>query len=128
MAYEIPFHKITLEAGSDMSADVDKLVVLASDGQIDVATTVSTQPVIGVLQNKPAAAGRAASVAVQGILRVICGESIDEGNLLTASAVTAGRVDVANGSTNVVIGRALQSGEAGEVISALINCSGAAIA
>lgn len=125
MAYEIPGRMITLVAGADLSADQFKLVTLANDGQIDVTGNTSTNDVTGVLQNKPSAAGYAASVMMSGVSKVIAGETINEGDLLTPSAVTAGRVDVADAATNRIIGRALTAGAAGEVISMDIQLSGA---
>lgn len=116
---------ITLVAGADLSADQFKLVTLANDGQIDVTGNTSTNDVTGVLQNKPSAAGYAASVMMSGVSKVIAGETINEGDLLTPSAVTAGRVDVADAATNRIIGRALTAGAAGEVISMDIQLSGA---
>lgn len=125
MAIEIPGIVITVEAGGDLSNDQHKLVVLASDGQVDVATATSTDRPLGVLQNDPAAAGRAASVLVTGISNVICGETIAAGEMLCPSSVTAGRVDDADTATDTIVGIALEGGEAGELIRALITIGNA---
>lgn len=127
MAYEIPGFTITVEAGSDLSSDQFKLVTLASDGQIDVTTNTSTTAVLGVLQNKPSAAGRAAEVMVYGITKVIAGETIDEGEFVCPSSVTAGRVDDADTATDRIVGIALSPGDAGELISVLLLPGGAQV-
>lgn len=125
MAYEVPSLMITVEAGSDLSSDQFKIVALASDGQIDVVTTTSTLPVLGVLQNKPSAAGKAAEVMTSGVSKMIAGETIAPGEFVCPSSVTAGRVDDADTATDRIIGTALTGGDAGELISVLLHSSGA---
>ncbi len=124
MAFEDPGKTITLEAGQDLSSDQYKLVTLASDGQVDVTTSQSvgdsTDTPIGILQNKPSAAGVAAEVMVSGISKVIAGETVAIGDLITASTVADGRVDTAGASTDVIIGMAVTGGDVGETISVLL--------
>lgn len=127
MTYEIPGKVITLVAGQDLSSDQYKLVSIAADDQIDVTTNTSTTIVAGVLQNKPSAAGYAASVMVDGVTKVICGETIAAGELLCPSSVTAGRVDDADTSTDRIVGQALADGVAGDLIPMLILPGGAQV-
>lgn len=127
MTYEIPGQIITLPAGQDLSSDQFKLVALASDGQVDVVATTSTLAVVGVLQNKPSAAGYAAEIMVSGVTKCIAGETIDEGEYVCPSAVTAGRVDDADTATDRIIGMALTGGAAGEYISVLLMPGGAQV-
>lgn len=117
MAYEIPGMILPMEAGASLASDQFKLVTLATDGQVDVTGGASTNLPIGILQNKPSAAGQAASVMVSGVSKGICGVTLDEGNLVTASEVIDGRLDVAGTSTDVIIGMALEAGDAGEIVA-----------
>ena len=120
MAYENPGKVITIEAGGNLSSDQYTLMVLASDGQVDQSSNTSTNTPIGVLQNKPAAAGRAATIMVSGVTKVIAGETIAIGDLVCQSSVAAGRVDTAGTSTDVIIGMATLGGAVGETISVLL--------
>lgn len=83
-AFDCPVFDQTFEAGADLSTKQYLGVVLSSDGQIDPATAGA--PCIGVLQNKPAAAGRAASVRVLGITRMVAGGVINPGDRVTTDA------------------------------------------
>ena len=56
MGYSEILTNITLEAGQDLSTKQYKFMTLASDGQID-PTAAAGGKAIGVLQNKPNAAG-----------------------------------------------------------------------
>jgi len=68
----------TFEAGGDLSAGQFKFVVLAADGQIDLATDGAAA--VGVLLNEPDAAGKAATVVVSGKTAVTAGGSITAGD------------------------------------------------
>lgn len=121
MATEQPGFKITLEAGQDLSADQYKLVTLAIDGQVDVTGAARTNRPIGILQNKPDAAGKAAELVISGVSKAIAGEAIEEGELVSASSAVAGRVDDADTATDVIIGMALTpAAVAGTIISILL--------
>lgn len=82
----------SFEAGSDLSTKQYYAVVLASDGQLDVATDL-TLPIFGVLQNKPAAAGRQAAVIPLGETKMVAGASATVGDPLgidsSGRAITA---------------------------------------
>ena len=70
---------ITLQAGSNLSASTNlyKFVKMSSDGQIDVVNSAGGEAV-GVLYNDPNAAGKAAQVAVAGVVKIQAGATIDE--------------------------------------------------
>jgi len=122
VAYEIPgFLPGTLVAGADLSSDQYKLVTLAADGQLDVTGAVSSNNFIGVLQNKPSAAGQSAEVMVSGVSKMIVGATITAGDELVPSAVTAGRVDPTPATGERIVGVALESGAVGELISVLLG-------
>lgn len=120
MAFEDPGKVITIEAGGNLSSDQYTLMVLASDGQVDQSSNTSANTPIGVLQNKPAAAGRAATIMVSGITKVVAGETVAIGALVCQSSVAAGRVDAAVSGTDVIIGMAITGGDVGETISVLL--------
>jgi len=79
--------------------------------------TAATDTVVGVLQNKPQAAGNAATVALSGITHVEAGGAIAAG--ATVAADTVGRA--ATSATNVV-GIAIHSATAaGQLVPVLLR-------
>ena len=121
MTYEIPGLIITLEAGGDLSANQYQIVTIASDGQVDVQTSAGGA-CLGVLQNKPSAAGQAASIMVSGVSKIVADVTIDEGDNIQSS--TDGQAAVAVGA-DYVIGKALTPGAAGNLVSVLLQMPGA---
>lgn len=70
---------ITLEAGQDLSTKQWLFMVQdGTDGQVDPAGSAGIHST-GVLQNKPTAAGQAASIAIAGVTKVLAGGSINPG-------------------------------------------------
>lgn len=120
MAYEIPVLALSVEADADLSADQYKIVDIASDQQVSVLATTSTLMALGVLQNKPNAAGKVAEVMVMGVTKMIAGETIAAGELVCPSSITAGRVDDADTSTDRILGKCLVGGLVGEYITVLL--------
>jgi hypothetical protein len=76
---------LTFEAAGDLSAGLYLGVKQNSSSQVVVATTLG-QAITGVLCNKPAAAGRPASVAVAGIVKVKAGAACTAGTKATVMA------------------------------------------
>lgn len=78
-------------ANADLSASQYCFVTLNSSG--NVAVTGASGDAIGVLQNKPAAAGRAAAVAIGGRTKMLLGGTVAKGAQVvsdsTGRAVTA---------------------------------------
>ena len=74
---------------------------------------------VGVLQNDPAAANRAACVAVAGITKVVAGATIAIGDKLCTNA--SGKAIVANSGNVFVMGEATVSGASDEVIQMTIS-------
>lgn len=111
---------ITLEAGSDLSAKQWFFVSVAADGQVDA--TGDGLHADGVLQNDPAAAGRAAEVAIGGVVQVICGGTVTRGGAV-ASDAAGEAVDAASG--DIILGTALETGADGAVISMIFQPRGA---
>lgn len=110
---------ITLVAGADLSASQYLFVALSTDGQIDTVVAAGGDAV-GVLQDAPDAAGKAASVAVMGITRVVAGGAINPGALVRSSA--AGKA-VVSAASSTVLGRYIGTAACvdGEIISVLLG-------
>ena len=70
-------------AAGDLSSDAGKIMQKNTTADQVALATAATQVLIGILQNKPAAAGRAATVQVAGIAKVEAGAAITVGDLLT---------------------------------------------
>jgi hypothetical protein len=77
-AFEQRPEKTTKEAGADLSTKQYYGVKLNSTGQA-ILCTAAGENVYGVLQDKPAAAGRPCEVAVGGTCRAIAGGVIQPG-------------------------------------------------
>lgn len=107
---------ITVEAGADLSADQFKFVQVAADEQVDVVSSAGGDA-IGVLQNDPAAAGRAATVCYAGVTKVIAGATVAAGAKIQSDA-SGQAITAATG--DAVLGVALKGGAANEVIEVLL--------
>lgn len=112
MAYNNSQVCISLEAGQDLSAKQFFFVSVSSDGQID--PTGDGAAAVGVLQNDPAAAGRAAEVCIGGVTKVSAGGTIAAGAAV-ASDAAGEAVTAATG--DVVLGIALEGASDGDIIS-----------
>lgn len=112
---------ISLEAGQDLSAKQFFFVTVASDGQVD--PTGDGAMATGVLQNDPAAAGRAAEIAIAGVTKVSAGGTVAAGAAV-ASDAAGEAVTAATG--DIILGTALTGGADGAVIEILFNPRGAA--
>ncbi|NPV72075.1 MAG: DUF2190 family protein [Firmicutes bacterium] len=132
MAYEIPVFDFTLEAAADLSASQYRFVRVDANGR--AALCGAGQPAVGVLQNKPSAAGQAAQVRALGITKVVAGAAIAKGALVASDAsgqAVAATVTTANTTTGAltgshVAGIALEAAAAaGGVISVLLLPMGA---
>jgi hypothetical protein len=124
MAYEIPGLVITLPAAGDLSAGQYKFVELNSSGQVAICDAVTDIPV-GVLQNKPAAAGAAAEVMVMGVSKVQGDADLTKGNQIGTSADgQAAAYAAGTDTTKYIVGQVLEdNAAAGGLITAIINCA-----
>jgi len=117
MAKQEALTNITLEAGGDLSAGQYRFVNVAADGQVDLVASAGTDA-IGVLQNDPDAAGVAATVAIMGVSKVVIGTGgLTAGNRVQSDA--SGEA-IAAATGDVVLGRAITGGAAGELASVLL--------
>jgi len=119
MAFEDSKKSVTLEAGADLSAKQFFFVSVSADGQVDA--TGDGAYAVGVLQNDPAAAGRAAEVAISGISKVSCGGTVTRGGPVS-SDTNGEAVDSATG--DVILGEALETGSDGAIISIILDTRG----
>lgn len=110
---------ISYEAGADLSALQFHFLVMSSDGQVDGAGDGAAA--IGVLQNKPSAAGQAAEIAVSGVAKVVAGSAITAGQRV-ASASDSEAIPAATG--DIVVGVAMTSGDAGDLVEVLLQAAG----
>lgn len=88
MATQVPGYTATFPAGEDLSAQQFNPVMLNAAGEVITATQGAL--CVGILQNKPAAAGAAAQVMVHGISKANSGAIID---VSANRRVTAGAGD-----------------------------------
>lgn len=113
--------KISLAAGADLSSDQYYIVKLSGAGVVlcDDATDIP----IGILQNDPES-GETASVAVDGITKVVADEEISVGELIGVSAAgKAVALTAGTDTTAYVIGQAITAASAdGDVISITLDC------
>lgn len=134
--------EVSVDAGEDLSAKQHHIVKLNSSGQAVVATAAG-EKVFGVLTNDPNAAGKAATVAVAGIVKVVADGTIAAGNYISTSADGQARASTAaasgTGHVNTsdtgaatdallgayILGVALEAAAAGEKFAMLITHSGA---
>ncbi len=108
---------ITLPAGADMSSHQYKCVTLDSSGYATVSSN-ATAAIIGVLQNKPGAAGRAARVRISGLSLFKFGAAVVAGNMIAAMNDGTGQTTTTDG--NAVVGMALVGVGASADISTLL--------
>ena len=111
MSVEKGLQQVSFPAGADLSAKQYFFVEMASDGEV-TAVNAATDKIIGVVQNKPAAAARAAAVGIGGVTKVAmsstaAGAAITRGDQLVAN--TAGRAVKFDGSSanNYIAGTSL---------------------
>ena len=125
MAYEISNYsvKVTLVAAADLSAKQYHFVKLDSAGKA-AAIAANTDRPIGVLQNAPLA-GQEAEVLVVGGTKLVAGEAVAEGAVIsTTSAGKADSIAVGTATTQYILGTALtEVGNDGEIVTAVVNCA-----
>ena len=104
-------------ASGDLSGKKFYAVKINSDGEIVVATAI-TDIIFGILQNEPDAQGKEASVALEGISKIVLGATLAIG--VQCGTSTAGKA-IADASTNYTIGTIVQGGVSGDIGSVHLN-------
>ncbi len=114
MSYEENLQTISMEAGSDLSA-AQYHFVKSVDGQAAVVSTKGAKS-IGILQDKPAAAGRAGCVGINGVSKVVAGAAIAVDLEVISGA--DGRALAQDAVSQFVMGTALEAATAaGDIIA-----------
>jgi len=113
MALELCIWDMSLDAARDLSDYQFHIMQLSAEYTADKAAG-GDEVLIGVLQNKPDEEGKAAEIREVGISKVVCGDTISVGDLITADANS--HAVVAAGGERYV-GIALEAGVEGRVIS-----------
>jgi hypothetical protein len=108
-----------LKASATLASSQYYVVKAASTaGEVIVGATAATDPVLGIVQNDPAA-GEVADVAFVGICKAAAEASVTYGSQLTTS--TTGRVKTTTTDGDRIVGIALEaSSAAGDIISVLL--------
>lgn len=136
MSYEETLKTLSAPANADLSAGQYKAVVINSSGKVALAGAGAF--CAGILQDKPAAADRACTVAYGGISKALAGGSITAGATVAANASGA-LVDASEAVTNTgdaggatdaligsnVVGIAMAGADSGDIFPVLITLSGA---
>ena len=121
MAYEGTLRTIPgLVASGDLSAAQFLFMTVSATGA--ALNTTDAGIVDGVLQNKPDALGKEATVAFSGVSKVVAGAAITAGALVKSD--TAGKAITAT-TGDEVAGRAIEAAAAdGNIISVLLDTQG----
>lgn len=123
MAYEIPGMVVTFICGAVSLVDQQfHFVKLSADNTVVICDAVTDVPV-GVLQNDPDAAGKAASVMILGISKLQVGAvaltyGLNVGPNATGEAITETNAM----TTHYNCGRVIEGAAASGICTAMINC------
>lgn len=98
MAYEEALRCISVPASGDLSSYQYRFVKIDSDGE--AALCGAGELARGVLQNAPAAAGRAASIAIEGESKVVAVSGVSAGDLVASDSL--GRATTRASGDNVL--------------------------
>lgn len=120
MALKEDIGTITRPAAGDLSAGQYRFVELNSSGQVSVCNGAGELSV-GVLQDKPDAAGRAACVAYRGVSKIVLAATLNPNAKVSTDANGAA---VASTSTAHVLGVLVKGGAAGDIGEVLLGCPG----
>lgn len=117
MANENQKVAITLPAAADLSSYQGCFVTVDSSSNAALAST-GGQMAIGVLDNKPDALGRAATVVVGGVVQCLAGATVAAGAKIMTEVTTCRGITATSG--NHVLGIALTGAADGEFFSLLL--------
>lgn len=94
MATQQATQLITLKANADLSTKQYYFVKMTAARTVDIASA-TTDVIIGILQNKPTAAGQEAVVAIGGTSKLVAGAAISAGAVVSTTAASKGQTAVA---------------------------------
>lgn len=109
------FETITLAAGADLSGSQYKAVAIG--GTIAATSALA----IGFLQNKPAAAGRQATIGYAGHMKAYAGAALLVG--ADVMVTTSGFITNATSAGNIC-GKVLTAASSGDLVDGLFNFTG----
>lgn len=106
--------EVTLPASGDLSAEQFTIMTIDTNGRVKQADDADdpAEPMLGILENKPAAQDREAVVRISGIAKVVFGATLNEGTWVTCDATGEAVASVANDNS---IGFTLDAGADGEI-------------
>jgi hypothetical protein len=116
MSAENTLTNISVPASGDLSAAQYLIMDVNSSGQLATVATKGAK-MVGVLQDKPAAAGRAGALAIAGKTKVVLGATVAAGAAVIADA--AGKAIATDAVNQYVLGTCVKGGAVnniGEVI------------
>ena len=114
---------ITLAASADLSSYQYYFVELSANDTVSVCNALTDRP-IGVLQNKPAAAGRPAVVRVVGYTKVSSDAGLTYGNVIGTSADGQADAKAVTDTTQYVCGQVIKGTTvAAQLAEAFICCA-----
>jgi hypothetical protein len=113
-----------MEKSAKCTAAIATAYTIAKFGADDdtlSAATASTEELIGVFQHTTSAVGDEVRVMLSGITRVVLGGTVTRGGWITSDANAKGVAAAPGAGVNAaVIGRALASGVAGDIVAVLL--------
>ena len=112
------FEKSFVSTGDLSAAEFVIVKVDVSNDNSVVIAASNTDPIVGVLQNKPKA-GKAAVVRWGGSSKVIAGGTITRGDIVTSDS--SGHAITTTTNKDVMVGRALMSGVSGDIIEVALT-------
>jgi hypothetical protein len=123
MAYEIPGQQVSFQAAADLSAKQYCADKMDDNRQIAANSAVTERPQ-GILQDKPAAQGRAGCVMLDGISKMVGGGNLAKGDLVGVDAQgRAVAVVPGTDTTKYIIGTVLEDNSvAGGLITVQFDC------
>lgn len=122
MAQAIRDFEKSFVSTADLSAAEFVIVkVDVSNDQSIVIAAASTDPIVGVLQNKPKA-GKAAVVRWGGSSKVIAGGTITRGDRVTSDG--SGHAVTTTTNKDVILGLALSSAVSGDIVEVALSHAG----
>lgn len=121
MSTELQGMDVTFKAAADLSALQFRIMKLSAANKVNKATAAADKPLVGVLQDKPDAADKAATVRTSGISKLVAGGTIAAGDLLTSDANgDAVAAAPAVGVNNGIVGYAIDAAVDNDIFRAMI--------
>lgn len=113
---------VSFEAAGDLSADQYLIMAKNTTTRQVAKAAADSDEIVGVLQNKPAAAGRAATVRCGAVTKVIAGATVAAGDQVTSDANgKAVKSTYSDADLVLQLGVCITGGALDEFIEVLVN-------